>query len=47
LYHRKFLISSWFGLYPVAEASFYLLVYLPRRAHLQRVSLFGENVFTF
>jgi len=32
------LISPWLGIYPLVEASFYLLVYLPRRAYLQRAA---------
>jgi hypothetical protein len=37
IYQRKWFISPWFAVYPIAEASFYLLVYLPRRALLQKV----------
>ena len=44
LYMRKLLISPWFAIYPAAEASFYLLVYLPRRAFLQKVIFHGDCV---
>ena len=37
LYVGKFLVSPWVAIYPCAETFFYLLVYLPRRALLQKV----------
>jgi hypothetical protein len=39
-FHRqKFLISPWLGLYALAEAAFYLFIYLPRNHQLQKVTL--------
>jgi hypothetical protein len=35
----KFLISNWLGPFALAEAAFYLLVYLPRHYRLQKVSV--------
>ena len=40
VYYKRFLISPWFAVYPIAEASFYLLVYLPRSFYLQKVRNF-------
>lgn len=37
-YQRRFLYSPWLGLYALAEACFYLFVYLPRSFLLQQVS---------
>jgi hypothetical protein len=37
-FHRnKFPVSTWFGLYAILEAAFYLLVYLPRSCYIQKV----------
>jgi hypothetical protein len=36
-YTGTFLVSPWVAIYPSAEAFFYLLIYLPRRALLQKV----------
>jgi hypothetical protein len=39
-FHRqKFLISPWLGFYALAEAAFYLFVYLPRNYQIQKVTL--------
>ncbi|KIM88219.1 hypothetical protein PILCRDRAFT_814122 [Piloderma croceum F 1598] len=38
-FHRqKFLISPWFGFYALAEAAFYLFVYLPRNHEIQKAA---------
>jgi hypothetical protein len=37
-YSRQFLFSALLGSYAIAEAVFYLLVYLPRKHLMQRVS---------
>lgn len=37
-YEHRFFYSRWLGLYALAEACFYLLVYLPRSFLLQKVS---------
>lgn len=37
-YRGHLLFSPWLGLYAAAEASFYLLVFLPRSRFLQKVS---------
>ncbi|KAI0820178.1 Alpha/Beta hydrolase protein [Trametes gibbosa] len=39
LYYGQFLFSRWLGLYTVAEASFYLLVFLPRCKMLQKSAI--------
>jgi hypothetical protein len=36
-YRNKFPVSTWLGLYAILEAAFYLLVYLPRSHHIQKV----------
>ncbi len=38
LYNGHLLYSRWLGIYAVAEAAFYLLVFIPRTRLLQRVS---------
>lgn len=37
-YQGFWLISPWIGYYALVEAAFFLLVYLPRSIHLQKVS---------
>src|ERR1700722_1172662 len=45
LYYSRFIISPWWlGIYPIAEASFFLLVYLPRYAYLQKVSIHSRSM---
>ena len=38
IYRSKFLFSAWLGSYAIAEAVFYLCVYLPRKHLMQKVS---------
>jgi hypothetical protein len=38
-FHRKkFLVSTWLGSYALAEAAFYLFVYIPRNHQIQKVT---------
>ena len=37
-HQKKFLVSTWLGLYAFVEAAFYLLVYLPRNHRIQKVT---------
>jgi hypothetical protein len=45
IYVGKPLVSPWVAIYPSAEAFFYLLVYLPRRALLQKVWIGSIDVY--
>ena len=36
-YYHRFLYSHWLSIYAAAEASFYLLVFIPRMKVLQKV----------
>lgn len=38
LYQLEFVLSIWFGFYALAEAAFYLLIYLPRNYLMQKAS---------
>lgn len=39
IYSLKFILSTWLGVYALAEATFYLFVYIPRQYLMQKVRI--------